>query len=84
MGRGRRGIVTTSMRKAVSIGTSHGNVKVEELPFRLEDLELFRILLSQENERSLTKILEATVYLAAQPSTPHERSLAWGHQTNST
>ena len=32
----------------------------------------------------VTKISEATECLAAQPSTPHERSLAWAHQTNNT
>ena len=56
------------------------------LKLTLEDLKILKDipkeqlmqLLFKENES------EATVCLAAQPSTPHERSLAWGHQTNNT
>ena len=91
MGRGKSGLISTSKRHdGIDIhsyifrkGPSNPELVLKLTPEALKILknlpkEQLMQLLFKENES------EATECLSAQPSTPHERSPAWGHQTNST
>ena len=98
MGRGRKGLIISSNKQNRATSPAHfgrlqGHSHIEkriilspqdvEAAKRLTKEQLAYILF-RENERPLTKISEATECLVAQPSTPHERSPAWAHQTDNT
>ena len=93
MGRGRRGITTSSLKKSEHGKNNYTFIIKEppatEEPVKLltsEDIKIIKSLSKEQLAYILFKENEsgATVCLVAQPSAPHERSLAWAHQTNNT